>query len=239
MKAGTLNILVRYLTNDQFYDSNFIDTFLLTYESFTTSEMLLRKLIERFHAPQKISSSISKVIQQRVCVVMKNWVSKCMPIIPDQNLLREIALFANEAATIEPAAKALQKAVIGKLSGKGLSGYHFTTPAPEPNYHDEELSFEHLDVIEVARQLTISAFSAFQRITYRELFGQSWSKPHLHHLCPSLMEMISQFNYISSWVTHTVVTTPLIADRVKIFSKFIQLAEVFLILRNFFYFQID
>ena len=146
---------------------------------------------------------------------MKNWVSKCMPIIPDQNLLRDIALFANEASAIEPAAKGLQKAVVDKLSGKGLSAYHFTEQAPEPIFNGEELSFDTLDVIEISRQLTLSAFGAFQRITYRELFGQPRSKPHLHHKCPSLMEMITQFNYISSWVSHIVSTTPLLNDRVR------------------------
>lgn len=228
LKAGTLNILVIHLTNDKYYDSNFIDTFLLTYESFTSSKMLLRKLIERFHAPEKIEASISKVVQQRVCVVMKNWVSKCMPVIPDKELLEDIAKFADEAVIIEPAAKGLQKAVNDKLSGKGLSGYHFTSPAPESIFNSDvaELTFENLDVTEMARQLTLYAFNAFQRITYREMFGQCWSKAHLQHKCPNLMEMISQFNYISSWVSHIVITTPLLNDRVKVFSKFILLGEV-------------
>lgn len=48
IKAGSLNHLVVALTPENHYDPDYVNTFLLTYQSFTTPAKLLEKLIERY-----------------------------------------------------------------------------------------------------------------------------------------------------------------------------------------------
>jgi hypothetical protein len=55
-------------------DSNFTNTFLLTYRSFTTPEQLLKKLLERYDVSDEVSDKSKGIIQMRVCVVLKRWV---------------------------------------------------------------------------------------------------------------------------------------------------------------------
>ncbi|KAJ3269435.1 Son of sevenless 2, partial [Borealophlyctis nickersoniae] len=82
--SGTLNKLVEGLTAEdpgegamQYFD--YVKTFLLTYQSFTTPILFLRKLIERYHVPRSRREtwpSFEKyrtTIQLRVCNVLLQW----------------------------------------------------------------------------------------------------------------------------------------------------------------------
>lgn len=64
-------------------DLNYVKTFLLTYRSFTTPEILLKKIIERYHVPRPVNAAfedfernIKRPIQLRVCNVLKQWIEK-------------------------------------------------------------------------------------------------------------------------------------------------------------------
>ena len=81
--CGTLNKLVERLTDDKTHDLNYVKTFLLTYRSFTTPEILLKKIIERYHVPRPVNAAfedfernIKRPIQLRVCNVLKQWIEK-------------------------------------------------------------------------------------------------------------------------------------------------------------------
>jgi len=106
IKAATLNRLVQVLTSekDKVQDVQFVKTFLYTYQSFTSPEMLLKKLIQRYHVPYPLpkeyitantfgfsSSSdapevtsldnfkteLQQPIRTRVCSVIKYWIDRC------------------------------------------------------------------------------------------------------------------------------------------------------------------
>ena len=121
--GGTLNILIRYLTNTKLYDSNFINTFLLTYRSFTTPDFLLHKLIERYNVPDRLEADQKQLVQMRVCVVMKLWVEK-FNSDEERQLLPELNHFIDEALSHQdapPVVKGLKKSV-QKLTEKGKLG---------------------------------------------------------------------------------------------------------------------
>lgn len=85
--AASLNRLVQLLTNEKdkvsglfpsftslILDILFMKTFLYTYQSFTTPDTLLKKLIERYHVPvpkggadDKFKTEVQQPIRSRVC----------------------------------------------------------------------------------------------------------------------------------------------------------------------------
>ena len=80
VQGGTLNKLIEHLTAETQVDIRFMQTFLLTYQSFTTPEKLLRKLIQRYQVPKPIDideaafkTSKQTPIRIRVSNCIKNW----------------------------------------------------------------------------------------------------------------------------------------------------------------------
>ena len=69
-----LNSLIELLTSDMHYDTNFMKSFICTYQSFTTPTQLFTKLKQRFTYPPSIQVQRGASIQMRVCVVLKYWV---------------------------------------------------------------------------------------------------------------------------------------------------------------------
>ena len=63
-------------------DLDFMKTVLLTYQSFTTPSIFLRKLIERYHVPRRMDEPFDTFekrrlkIQLRVCNVLQQWTKK-------------------------------------------------------------------------------------------------------------------------------------------------------------------
>jgi hypothetical protein len=55
-------------------DVSFLKAFFFTYESFTTGDVLIKKLMERFKVPSDVPDSERKLIQMRVCTVLKHWI---------------------------------------------------------------------------------------------------------------------------------------------------------------------
>ena len=53
LKGASLVKIIEFLTSPDEIEPNFLDTFLHTYRSFTTPEILLQKLIERFKTPEQ------------------------------------------------------------------------------------------------------------------------------------------------------------------------------------------
>jgi hypothetical protein len=74
LRAGTLNKLVERLTSETGIDKAYEEAFVMTFQSFTTAEELLTKLIERFRVPPDREESIIRKIQMRVCLAMREWI---------------------------------------------------------------------------------------------------------------------------------------------------------------------
>jgi hypothetical protein len=63
--AATVNKLVEKLTSADEYDKEFMDAFFLLYRTFTTPEVLLTKLLERYGCPASLQAQTRAVIQIR------------------------------------------------------------------------------------------------------------------------------------------------------------------------------
>ena len=94
IKCATLNKLIANLTNSSATDMNFTKTFITTFRSFTTPEILLRKLIQRYRVPENHSES-DLPIKLRVCNALKHWVDSQFQDFND-DLLAQLYEFLNE-----------------------------------------------------------------------------------------------------------------------------------------------
>jgi son of sevenless-like protein len=125
IKAASLTKLVEYLTHPTALDHNYVTAFFITCRSFTTTRMLLEKLILRYAAPaplrfseeQKVEWEKSKqpVIRTRVCNALRHWVEKYEHDFEDQDLRQRLNTFVNntleEKKMKEMLSRALEKAM--------------------------------------------------------------------------------------------------------------------------------
>ena len=61
VRAGSLNKLIEFLTSVNEFDLQFVKAFLMTFESFTTVEMLFIKLMQRFRVPLKTKQNFASI----------------------------------------------------------------------------------------------------------------------------------------------------------------------------------
>jgi son of sevenless-like protein len=103
---------------------------------------------------------------------------------------------------------------------------HNAAPPPSilpPNR--KVLRISDLDVLEVARQLTLIETTTFNRIPVAECLHKSWSSPDPAH-GPNIRQGIRLSNQISRWVQVSVLAESQPKTRASVIKFFIQVAEV-------------
>ncbi|KAF2071514.1 hypothetical protein CYY_007175 [Polysphondylium violaceum] len=245
IKAASLNKLVILLTPEKNHDLEYAKTFLLTYQSFTTPEKLLQKLIQRYHVPQKQGQTefewrkIAVPIQLRVVNILKTWIKDYFSDFNDK-LIQTVKSFCESLrhdgnnALSNRISDTLNRKIKGladddEHGGSEKSKSIFTTPAPEPkvpkNIWSQTLNIFDIDDEEIARQLTLMDFEIFYNIKATELLNQSWNKPKLRSRSPNVLILINRFNEISQWTASRILDFPRIKDRSRIMARFIKIAE--------------
>eukprot|EP01117_Protostelium_nocturnum_P011672 TRINITY_DN4248_c0_g1_i1.p1 TRINITY_DN4248_c0_g1~~TRINITY_DN4248_c0_g1_i1.p1 ORF type:complete len:1192 (-),score=368.09 TRINITY_DN4248_c0_g1_i1:43-3618(-) len=238
----TLNELIIQLTSEseQGFDMSYVDTFLSTFESFTTQETLFKKLMERFRIPERCELPEEKrnLIRMRVCTCLHHWISRSQEMDAEvmaqisQCIEREIA--SHEELKIRDRLKTkIENKIANRNKGRP---FLFRDPPPEPilpKHMDEGLSIFNVDPMEIARQLTLQTWEQWSKIQPIEFFNQAWSKPKLQHLAPNIISMINSFNSFAAWVSTAIVSEKKIKKRVKVFVYIIKVAEALRDLKNF------
>ncbi|EAL68130.1 Ras guanine nucleotide exchange factor [Dictyostelium discoideum AX4] len=236
VKAASLNKLVILLTPENNHDLEYTKTFLLMYQSFTTPEILLQKLIQRYHVPQKAGQSVaewrqrSTHIQLRVLNVLKTWIKDYFSDFSEKLILAIKSLLESMRQTGNMSyAKVISDALNSGLKKSGRNNTVFTVSAPEPkvpkNIWSHNLDIFSVDEEEISRQLTLMDFEIFSNIKSTELLNQCWNKPKLRHRSPNVLELIGRFNEISQWTATSILSWPKVKDRARIMGKFIKIAE--------------
>ncbi|EGC37703.1 hypothetical protein DICPUDRAFT_46357 [Dictyostelium purpureum] len=250
VKAASLNKLVILLTPENNHDLEYTKTFLLTYQSFTTPEILLEKLIQRYHVPQKPGQSIEEwkksavPIQLRVANVIRTWIKDYFSDFNDRLIQNVKSLYENMRQSGNMShAKILSEALNSKIKGIPSTADErkaptavFTLPAPEPkvpkNIWSASLDIFSVEEEEIARQLTLMDFEIFSNIKSTELLNQSWNKPKLRYRSPNVLTLINRFNEISQWTATSILSYERVKDRARIMAKFIRIAEYSMKLLN-------
>lgn len=152
-------------------DSNFLETFLATYRSFTTPIKLLEKLKQRYNVPNSIENQKKTVVQMRVCVVMKRWVGTFNDEAEFELLDKINSWITSQSTHVgDEGQKVLEgiKSAIKKKKSSSGQQFYFKTKPPVPNLPKEKtlelLKFDDIDMLEAARQLTLVEFEMFHKI---------------------------------------------------------------------------
>eukprot|EP00761_Pharyngomonas_kirbyi_P009972 gb/GECH01009990.1/.p1 GENE.gb/GECH01009990.1/~~gb/GECH01009990.1/.p1 ORF type:complete len:854 (+),score=250.42 gb/GECH01009990.1/:1-2562(+) len=240
--AGTLNKLVEKLTDSTAPEGKYMDTFLVTYRSFTTPDILLMKLMERWNVPETPEWEAQKdQIRLRVGNVIRHWLESYI-FDWNQNMLRILNRFIEDQlfkdSSFKNLGKLMKKSLEKKLAGKDRDAeFVFRPLPPDPivpkGIFTSKLDIFDIDELEIARQLTIVEHDLFREIQPSELLNQAWNKPKIRHRSPHVYQMIQRFNKVSEWVSTQIVTPRYIRERKARMLKFIKIAEHALQLNNF------
>jgi RasGEF domain/RasGEF N-terminal motif len=252
VKGASVERLVERLTHEKWGDVVFRNAFLLTYRSFIGGVELVNRLAERFSVspPMGVSredledfdKNYRKPIQLRVYSVLRTWLSRYpQDFVEDRALADRLRAMATD--TLAPAtAFWAQNAetMIGLLDKKlrreqsRQVALRKTTPIlPEGGLEVGSFGFDDVEVLEIARQLTVMEHRQYRKILAKECLGQGWNGAERKERAPNISGMIDGFNQVSGWVTDRIVSSAALSERVATLRKMIELAEHLRALNNF------
>ncbi|KAI9258259.1 ras guanine nucleotide exchange factor domain-containing protein [Sporodiniella umbellata] len=251
VKGGTLSALVERLTLHDYFDMNFINTFLLTYRSFCSTLDLLNLLESRYNliCPEGLTEEEStvweekklKLVRLRVFNVLKNWLE--LYYNEDDSVLLDRLMHFIETHirnTLKFSNGQLEQLINKRKEGVpmeqvGLKKMVLSLPAPpEPIYpkNRKQVRLLEIDTLEIARQLTIMDFKLYSAIRPIECLNKAWSKEE-DTVAVNIRASIEYCNQITSWVSDVILSQQDIKKRSIVIKYWVQVAEKCRMLNNF------
>lgn len=250
LRGGTLTALVEQLTRHDRLDSNFNNTFLLTYKSFTSAAELFELLVRRFNIqpPRGVSEDDYKTwvdkkqkpIRYRVVNILKSWFDNYW--MEDNNetsneLLRRVYSFAKDtiATTATPGSAPLMASVERRMRGQDPNAKSMvptpsaSMPTPIMPKNMKKLKFLDIDATEFARQLTIIESRLYFRIKPSECLNKTWSRkggPDDPDPAPTVKALILHANQLTNWVAEMILNQSEVKKRVYVIKHFVSVADV-------------
>lgn len=256
IKGGTLLALVEQLTRHDKLDSNFNNTFLLTYKSFTSARELFEMLVSRFNLqpPEGLSppdfdvwrDKKQKLIRVRVVNILRSWFDNFwMEDFNEESkqLIRDVYAFARDTvkSTETPGSALLMSILDQRLSGKEAGARRMiqtvnqTTPQPIMPKNMKKLKFLDIDVTEFARQLTIIESRLYGKIKPTECLNKTWQKKVGEgdpEPAPNVKLLILHSNQMTNWVAEMILAQMDVKKRVVVIKHFVAVADVGAPIRN-------
>jgi son of sevenless-like protein len=239
IRAASLDTLIRLLPSS---DSNYIDTFLMTYRAFCSAEELFTKMVELWEfATSQGSVNELKVFRIKFMNVVIKWIEKHGVDFDDASLSK-VSKFLDaklweglvSATTHEKIAKLIRHK-LERTSKKVLHNADLQAPTPILPTHDlDELDVTVIDPLEIARQMTLMDEQAYKSIAPSECMNQAWNKPAIcNEVSPNIIKMIARFNATSNWGTRVIVSEPNIRKRKSILTRIIKISQRLRELHNY------
>jgi len=249
LKGGTLPALVEQLTRHDKLDSNFNNTFLLTYRSFTEARELFELLVERFEIQPPEGMALGdydtwrdrkqKPIRFRVVNILKSWFDNFwMEDSSDETkaLIRDVYTFARDTVkkTETPGSGPLMTVLEQRLRGQDTTAKRLvltlnqSAPQPIMPKNMKKLKFLDIDVTEFARQLTIVESKLYGKIKPTECLNKTWQKKvgeNDPEPAPNVKALILHSNQLTNWVAEMILTQLDVKKRVVVIKHFVLVAD--------------
>ncbi|KAI9277421.1 ras guanine nucleotide exchange factor domain-containing protein [Sporodiniella umbellata] len=252
IKGGTLNGLVKRLTQHDHLDTKFNITFLLTYRSFSTTEELFCALFQRYQIlpPENLSSQEVemwrekklKLVRLRVFNIIKLWLETYLNEEQDRSFLPILCRFTDEVISnsMSFGADQLQKLLkkrmssedVGQLRKMRLNIKADSMPEPILPKSLKRIQLLDLDPHELARQMTLLDFRLYNRIKAAECLDKNWGKPD-SNTAIYVKALIEHTNQVTSWVTDSILSHDELKKRAAILKYWISVSEQCKALNNF------
>jgi son of sevenless-like protein len=253
LEGGTLLALVEQLTRHDRLDSSFNNTFLLTYQSFTTARELFELLVKRFliQPPEGMAQSEydiwrdckQKPIRFRVVNILKSWFNNFW--IEDQSdeteaLIRDVYTFARDTVKTmgTPGSGPLMAVLEQRLRGQDTTAKRLVStlsqsmPRPILPKNMKKVKFLDIDVTEFARQLTIIESKLYGKIRPAECLNKTWQKKvgeNDPEPAPNVKPLILHSRQLINWVAEMILTQFDVKKQVRVIMHFVHVADVSLI----------
>lgn len=250
VKGGTLNGLIEQLTRHDTYQTNFRDTFLLTYQSFMNGKELFAMLVNRWsiQAPLGLDEDEYTLwtkekqdpIRFRILNILKTWVGHYW--MEDdgpssQVLLQKIYNFVQDTmeTSSESAVRPLLTIVEQRMKGedpqaKKLVASVIEGPQPKLPKNMKKFKYSDIDPIEFARQLTITESRLYCQVKPHECLNKLWTVKappgSEFEPAPNIKALIRHSNQITNWVADMVLAPAELKKRANVIKYFIAVAEV-------------
>lgn len=257
LRGGTLAALVEQLTRHDRLDSPFNNTFLLTYQSFTTGAELFEMLVQRWKIQPSYSLNDTdyqtwvdkkqKPIRFRVVNILKTWFDSYWMEGDNEDsraLINRVFSFAKETVSQSntPGGPALEAAVQQRARGQDAPNKRLVltlntqTPQPILPKNMKKLKFLDIDETEFARQLTIIESKLYGKIKPTECLNKTWQKklgPGDPDPAKNVKELILHSNQLTNWVAQMILAQPAVKNRVVVIKRFVTVADRCRQLNNF------
>lgn len=236
LKCATLNKLIRQLSSEKSPDMKFVKTFITTYQSFTTPETLLKKLIQRFHVPEE-KRDIALPIQLRTCNALKQWVeTSYLDFSPEflatlDEFLSELSNHKSYHKYSTQITQQINKVMSQDTELETSDIINLTIESKIP------LSPANLLYVfneeEIARQLTLVDYRIYQNIQPVELLNCAWSKDKYKYRAKNVLSLVARSTSLTMWVASMVLWQDSLKDRIRALTKLINVAMHLRKLNNF------
>eukprot|EP01156_Anaeramoeba_ignava_P005919 Anaeramoba_ignava/a347316_22.p1 GENE.a347316_22~~a347316_22.p1 ORF type:complete len:460 (+),score=143.59 a347316_22:1220-2599(+) len=231
--AASINRLIQILTGVEKAKREFMRVFFMTYQTFMTPKELLKKLVERFHVPKIFQMddeqflSYKKIIQARVCQVLKFWLRNSYSDF-DESLTQEFMKFINESLIQERYSSIAMKfrTMLSNYQHSHKHEDHSFEKYPEPkipkNIFSRNLSIFDIDDEEIAKQMCLITSNHYTLIEPKELLNNSWNETSSQLKSQNVFSMIEFSKSITNWVVKTILSET--ENNVKLISKLIRIS---------------
>ncbi|XP_057198676.1 son of sevenless homolog 2 [Triplophysa rosa] len=197
---------------------------------------------------QRFRREYVQPVQLRVLNVFRQWVEHHFyDFENDPELRRRLEEYLT--STTQLRGKSMRKWVesISKImrrkiqtQSNGIShNITFESPPPPIEWHISRPgqidSFELMTLhpIEIARQLTLLESDLYRAVRPSELVGSVWTKEDKEKNSPNLLRMIRHTTNLTLWFEKCIVEAENLDERVAVFSRIIEILQVFQELNNF------
>ncbi|KAI8873588.1 ras GEF [Ramicandelaber brevisporus] len=254
IRGGTLRALIERLTAHEGSDTNFNTTVLLTYRTFTTTDVFLDLLISRYTitAPPGLREEEMRIwrdqkmlpIRLRVFNVMRTWLENYyIEAEEDGDALVKLKNFAStELANSKPRwAEQLIRAIdMRRHASDGfLKRLVPNTASNMPasilprGFGQKKLKLLDIDPLELARQLTLAEFKIYGGIRFIEFLNQGWQTRNAPNTSANIKQMAERSTRFTNWVGSLILEESDLRRRANVVKYLITVGYHCLTLNNF------